>query len=220
MPQPPPSPAKYPDQSRLAGLPPAGMQAMQAALQAIRRGDAGEVLRLTGEVLGLVPGHPEALRLAGIAHAAGGHHDLARDALQRSHDRRPDDALVLIDLGNAQQRCGDHDAARNSWNKAAQLAPGHPMPPYNLGRSLQLEGRTDEAIGMLSRAAELAPDFAPARILLGDALVHAGRFDEADTHYRQALWHNPACGDAWRGLANIRTRPLSEEDREQLALTQ
>src|SRR3546814_1922032 len=113
-------------------------------------------------------------------------------------------------LGNAQQRCGDHDAARNSWNKAAQLAPGHPMPPYNLGRSLQLEGRTDEAIGMLSRAAELAPDFAPARILLGDALVHAGRFDEADTHYRQALWHNPACGDAWRGLANIRTRPLSE----------
>src|SRR3546814_3208587 len=121
-------------------------------------------------------------------------------------------------LGNAQQRCGDHDAARNSWNKAAQLAPGHPMPPYNPGRSLQREGRPDEAIGMLSRAAELAPDFAPARILLGDALVHAGRFDEADTHYRQALWHNPACGDAWRGLANIRTRPLSEEDREQLAL--
>src|SRR3546814_19860760 len=74
------------------------------------------------------------------------------------------DALVLIDLGNAQQRCGDHDAARNSWNKAAQLAPGHPMPPYNLGRSLQLEGRTDEAIGMLSRAAELAPAFAPAQI--------------------------------------------------------
>src|SRR3546814_10947346 len=56
MPQPPPNPATHPEQSRLAGLPPAGMQAMQAALQAIRRGDAGEVLRLTGEVLGLVPG--------------------------------------------------------------------------------------------------------------------------------------------------------------------
>src|SRR3546814_15123807 len=93
-----------------------------------------------------LPGHPEALRLAGIAHAAGGHHDLARDALQRSHDRRPDDALVLIDLGNAHQRCGDHDAARNSWHKDAQLAPGHTMPPHNLGRRLQLEGRTDEAI--------------------------------------------------------------------------
>src|SRR3546814_2588839 len=71
---------------------------------------------------------------------------------------------------------------------------------------------------MRARGAELAPDVAPARSLLGDALVHAGRFDEADTHYRQALWHNPAGGDAWRGLANIRTRPQSEEDREQLAL--
>src|SRR3546814_16151179 len=91
------------------------------------------------------------------------------------------------------------------------------MPPYNLGRSLQLEGRTDEAIGMLSRAAELAPDFAPARILLGDALVHAGRFDEADTPYRKALWHNPACGDAWRGLDHIRTRQLSAAARPQLA---
>src|SRR3546814_7118725 len=59
MPQSPPNPLPHPDRSRLAGLPPVGVQAMQAALQAIRRGDAGEVLRLTGEVLGLVPGHPE-----------------------------------------------------------------------------------------------------------------------------------------------------------------
>src|SRR3546814_3396772 len=63
MPQPPPNPATHPEQSRLAGLPPAGMQAMQAALQAIRRGDAGEVLRLTGEVLGLVPGDRKSTRL-------------------------------------------------------------------------------------------------------------------------------------------------------------
>src|SRR3546814_7107027 len=39
-----------------------------------------------------------------------------------------------------------------------------------------------------------------------------------DRHYRQSQGHNPDCGDARRGLANIRTRPLSEEDREQLAL--
>src|SRR5690606_21468910 len=96
MSQPTPDPASRPDQSRLAGLPPAGMQAMRMALQAVRRGDANEVLRLTGEVLDLVPGHPEALRLAGIAHAAGGRHDLARDALQRSLDARPGDPLVLI----------------------------------------------------------------------------------------------------------------------------
>ncbi|GAB3315010.1 tetratricopeptide repeat-containing sulfotransferase family protein [Luteimonas notoginsengisoli] len=216
MPQSTMSPAA--SDPRLAGLPPAALPRMQAAMQAIRQGDADSVLRLAGEVLAMAPEHPEALRLIGIAHNASGRHAQARDALQRSHDRRPGDALVLIDLGNAQQRCGDPQTARASWHKAGELAPGHPMPWYNLGRALQLEGRTGEAIAMLSRAVELAPDFMPARILLGDALVHAGRFEEADAHYREALWRNPACGDAWRGLANMKVRPLSDEDREQLAL--
>jgi Flp pilus assembly protein TadD len=217
MPQSPSNPVAAID-PRLAALPPAAVQRMHAAMQAIRRGDADAVLRLTGEVLEIAPEHPEALRLAGIAHGAGGRPDLARDALQRSHDQRPDDALVLSDLGHAQQRCGDLDAARASWRKAGELAPRHPMPWYNLGRGLQLEGRTDDAIALLSRAVELAPDFMPARILLGDALVHAGRFEEADAHYREALWRNAACGDAWRGLANMKARPLSDADREQLAL--
>ncbi|HVI57257.1 MAG TPA: sulfotransferase [Luteimonas sp.] len=204
--------------SRLAGLAPDAIQRMQGAAQAIQRGDADAALRLAGEVLDAAPGHPEALRLAGIAHAGAGRHAAAREALQRSIERRPGDALVLIDLGNAQRNCGDADAARASWRVATGLAPEHPLPWYNIGRSLQLEGRTAEAIDALARAAGLAPAFMPARILLADALVHAGRLDEADRHYREALLRNPACGDAWRGLANMKTRPLSDEDREQLAL--
>ncbi|HSR64882.1 MAG TPA: sulfotransferase, partial [Xanthomonadaceae bacterium] len=40
-------------------------------------------------------------------------------------------------------------------------------------------------------------------------------------HYRDALRVHPGCGDAWRGLSNIKTRPLSAQDgtalRAQLA---
>jgi hypothetical protein len=46
--------------------------------------------------------------------------------------------------------------------------------------------------------------------------VHLGRFDEAQARYRSALRFHPACGDAWRGLSNIKTRPLSAHDAEQL----
>jgi tetratricopeptide (TPR) repeat protein len=53
-------------------------------------------------------------------------------------------------------------------------------------------------------------------VLLGDALVHLGRFDEAAASYRSVLAQEPGCGDAWRGLANIKTQPLSEADRAQL----
>src|SRR5690606_14699363 len=36
------------------------------------------------------------------------------------------------------------------------------------------------------------------------------------TSYRAALARDPACGDAWRGLANIKTRALDEADRARM----
>jgi tetratricopeptide (TPR) repeat protein len=90
------------------------------------------------------------------------------------------------------------------------------MPWFNLGRHLQQRGDTKAAIDALEQAHALAADFLPALILLGDALVHTGRFDQADARYRAALALHPTCGDAWRGLANIKTHPLREADREAL----
>ncbi len=200
------------------GIPPAALRHMQAIAQAMRGGDAATAARLADELLAIAPDAPDALHLAGVAYDAGGRHQAARDALRRASARWPENALVLVDLGNAQLHCGDREAARASWREATSRQPAHPMPWYNLGRSLQLEGRTQEAIDALSQAVRHAPSFMPARILLADALVHAGRLDDADGHYREALWRNPACGDAWRGLANMKTRPLSDADLEQLAL--
>lgn len=203
---------------RMAGLSADAVARLHAAARAIRDGDAAGAERLLGDVLAASPGHPEALRLSGILHDRRGHHERARELLSRALAQRPDDALVLSDLGSAQQGCGDAEAAFASWRRATEIAPGEPMPWFNLGRHLQLEGRTAEAADALERATALAADFLPARLLLADALVHLGRFEQADAHYRQALRRNPACGDAWRGLANMKTRPLSDEDAEQLAL--
>lgn len=203
---------------RMAGLSADAVAHMHAAARAIRDGDAAAARRLLDEVLALSPEHPEALRLSGILHDRCGRHDEARAVLSRALALRPDDPLVLSDLGGAQQGCGDAEAAFASWRRATEVAPDEPMPWFNLGRNLQLEGRTAEAVAALERATALAADFPPARILLADALVHLGRFEQADAHYREALRRNPACGDAWRGLANMKTRPLSDDDAEQLAL--
>jgi tetratricopeptide (TPR) repeat protein len=216
----PPDAAAAPDARRPAGPPEALLGRMREVVQALRRGDGATAARVAEPLLAEAPDNLDVLRLAGAACNAGGRYPQAREALERAHARLPGDALLLVDLGNARLHCGDPEGARAAWRRAAELLPEHPMPWYNLGRSLQVEGRTDEAIDALSRAVEHAPALMPARILLGDALVHAGRLDEADLHYREALWRNPACGDAWRGLANMKTRPLSDEDREQLALNQ
>ncbi len=202
---------------RLDGLEPVALQQLQAAAHAIRDGAVDAALRALDSVLATTPEHPEALRLYGILHTRTHRHEDARAMLQRAIAQWPDYALAHSDLGNALQAAGDMDAAFACWRQACALAPEAPMPWFNLGRNLQGHGDTESAIGALLQASALAPDFLPAHILLGDALVHAGRFDEADARYRTALALHPACGDAWRGLANMKTRPLSKADCEQLA---
>jgi tetratricopeptide (TPR) repeat protein len=202
---------------RLDGLAPAAVQQMQAAAHAIRAGAEAKARQALDATLALAPGHPEVLRLYAILHARMHRHAEAKALLQQAIAQWPDYALAHSDFGNVQQAAGELEPAFASWRQACALAPKAPMPWFNLGRNLQLHGDTAAAIEALQHTHALAPDFLPALILLGDALVHAGRFDEADTRYRAALLLHPACGDAWRGLANMKTRPLSDADREQLA---
>lgn len=202
----------------MAGLPADAIPRMHAAARAIRDGAVPMAEKLLADVLRATPEHPEALRLQGILYNRWARHADALSVLQRALAQRPDDAQILNDLGSAQRACGERDAAFASWRRACELAPQEPMPWYNLGRNLQLEGSTASAVEALERACALAQGFLPALILLGDALVHLGRFDDATAQYREALRLHPACGDAWRGLANIKTQPLSDDDRAQLSL--
>jgi tetratricopeptide (TPR) repeat protein len=201
---------------RLDGLTSVAVEQMQKAARAIRDGAEPLARKALDTALAQSPGHPEVLRMFGILHTRAHRHAEAINALDQAIAQWPDYALAHSDLGNSQQAAGDMTAAFASWRRACALAPDAPVPWFNLGRNLQQHGDTDAAIGALQTAHRLAPDFLPALILLGDALVHIGQFQQADAHYRAALALHPACGDAWRGLANIKTRPLSDADREQL----
>lgn len=202
--------------ARTAGLSPAQAQQLEGAARAIRDGALVPAQQILHAVLNGAPEHPEVLRLLGILRTRGRQYDAAREALALALQHWPDDPLLLTDLGNVEQATGDSETALAYWRHACALAPDYPMGWFNLGRNLQVLGATEPAIDALERACVLEPTLLPAHVLLGDALVHLGRFDEADGHYRAALALHPACGDAWRGLANMKTRPLSEDDRTQL----
>ncbi|MFL6592708.1 MAG: tetratricopeptide repeat-containing sulfotransferase family protein, partial [Luteimonas sp.] len=159
---------------------------------------------------------PEAMRLLALLHGRRRDPVRAVQLLKRALVELPGDALLLNDLGNMQMASGDADAAFAQWRSAGAAAPAEPMPWFNLGRNLQLQGHSEAAVEALERACSLAPELLPATILLGDALSHLGRFDEAQARYRTAIALNPVCGDAWRGLSNIKTQPLSPADAELL----
>ena len=206
-----------PDDPRMAGLSPAQVGQMHAAARAIRDGRGAEAAQRLQQLLAQAPGHAEVLRLWAILQLRGGRPDLAAPALERALDARPGDAMLHSDLGTVRSALGDADAALDCWRRAAALEPRQPMPWFNLGRNLQQQGRTPEAVEALEQACTLAPELLPATILLGDALVHLGRFDEAQARYRAAIARHPSCGDAWRGLSNIKTRPLDDDDRATLS---
>lgn len=197
---------------RLAGLSPRQHEALQAAARAIRNGRP----EIAGQMLAALqresPTQPEVLRLTGIAQMRSGRFDDAVASLRQALAHLPDDAVTLNDLASSQASSGDLPGALASWRRACAAAPAFAPAWFNLGRNLQQLGESEQAVSALKRAAELAPDMLPAHVLTADALVHLGRFDEAATHYRRALVHHPACGDAWRGLANIKTQPLDDTD--------
>jgi tetratricopeptide (TPR) repeat protein len=197
---------------RMEGLDAEHVERLHAAARAIRDGAAARAEALLQEVIAGTAGHPEALRLLGILRNRARRPVEARDLFLRALSRRPDDAVLLSDLGSAQMNAGDADAAFASWERACALAADEPAPWYNLGRNLQLRGRGAEAVPALRRTLALAPGIVPAAVLLGDALLHLGEFADAAGAYRQALQADPACGDAWRGLCAIRDPAAGEAD--------
>lgn len=206
---------------RMAGLAPDAIATLQAAARAIRDGRSNEAERLLAGLRSRFPEHPEVLRVSAILRLRQGRAGDAVAMLQAAVSAHPDDAMLHADLGTASMENGDRDGAFAGWRRACELAPLQPMPWFNLGRNLQLAGQSVTALEALQHCRALAPDFLPAHILAGDALLHLGRLDEAASAYRSALRFHPACGDAWRGLANIKSQPLSAGDcmalRTQLA---
>ena len=200
----------------MAGLGAADIERLHAAARAIRDRQPALADRLLGEVLAAHPAHAEALRLRAIGQLHGRRPDLAIATLGNALRTHPDDALLHCELGNACNASGDQAAAIAAWREAVRLDPAQAVAWFNLGRAHQLRGETAEAIDALTQARAWAPEVLPAAILLGDALVHSGDFDAAQAQYRDALRLHPGCGDAWRGLANIKTRPLTDADADAL----
>jgi len=207
------------DDQRMAGLPAPVVQRLHGAARAIRDGQAAIADKLLKEAIASAPNHPEVLRLLGVHLTRAGRAKEGLAALRRALEQAPEDALLHSDVGSALRAAGDVEAALASWRRACELQPDYATGWFNLGRNLQQRGDTQQAIDALQRATSLSPEMWPAAVLLGDALVHLGRFEEAAASYREVLKAQPACGDAWRGLANIKTQPLSSADRQQLQST-
>jgi tetratricopeptide (TPR) repeat protein len=115
---------------------------------------------------------------------------------------RPDDALVLYNLGLALSDAGRLERAEQCLRRAAQLNPEDSNIPVALGVALGRMGRNDEAVDVLLAAVGQDEKNPWAQRAVGAILLQMGKATEAIPHFQAATRLLPSDQLAWLGLAD------------------
>jgi tetratricopeptide (TPR) repeat protein len=117
--------------------------------------------------------------------------DEAVDAFDKALRLKPNDPLVLNNLGNALVGKGLFGKAVAKYREALRHKPDYPLARFNLGNAFKDQGDMDRAITEYRAALAIDPNCFPAHHNLGLALRVKGQWDEAVTALRAALRLKP-----------------------------
>jgi len=202
---------------RHEGLSLSASRRLHAAAQAI---SVGRVIEAEQRLQGLVavhPDHPEVMRmLAGLQSLRGDIYG-ALALMDQAIKLRPDGAAYWSSFGSALIEAARYDDAIDALRRAVDLDPAYTSAWYNLGLAYIRCMRVDEASHALRRAVEQSPDLeVNARVILGNMYRAEDRVEEAIAEYRATIAQQPHAGNAWWGLAEIKTQRFGDADLEAL----
>jgi tetratricopeptide (TPR) repeat protein len=157
--------------------------------------------------------------------------DEAESLLRRAHERNPDDARVLLALGQLEVTRGRFEAARDALERAAARAPDVQRPYALLAMTYARLGEPTKARDANERARRLSPatswpdpwmaEVTKLQTGLESILEQAttrlkrGEPDRAAALLRVATRHYPKSAEAWRqtGIALMQTGDPREAER-------
>jgi tetratricopeptide (TPR) repeat protein len=211
------SPSPLPPDSRFDGLSPSASRRLAAATQALTLGRLVDAEQRLHGLLAVYPNHPEVLRMSAGLQSLRGDFNGALAIMERAIALRPNDAAYWSTFGSALIDAARFDEAIDALRHACELDPQYTTAWYNLGIAYIRSMRVDEAAVALRRAVSQAPELeVNARVALGDILRAEGRYDEAIAEYRATIKQRVHAGNAWWGLADIKTQRFADEDLEKL----
>jgi tetratricopeptide (TPR) repeat protein len=211
------SPSPLPPDSRFDGLSPSASRRLAAATQALTLGRLVDAEQRLHGLLAVYPNHPEVLRMSAGLQSLRGDFNGALAIMERAIALRPNDAAYWSTFGSALIDAARFDEAIDALRHACELDPQYTTAWYNLGIAYIRSMRVDEAAVALRRAVSQAPELeVNARVALGDILRAEGRYDEAIAEYRATIKQRVHAGNAWWGLADIKTQRFADEALEKL----
>lgn len=199
-----------------ATLNPALQRQLADAGKALNQGQPQLARHMLRQVLASAPGHPNAQFLYGVASLMMGDGAEAVHFLRKAASQRMDDATIQMYLGMALNDTNATEDALVHLYRACELAPRQASTWYNLGKALKQCGKLDDANVALRRALAIDDRHLLARTSVADIATMQGDIAQAVAEYRHVLRLQPDHGEAWHGLANLKTEPLSADDTAQL----
>lgn len=157
------------------------------------------------------PNEPRGLAVLGIAAMRMGALGQAEQFLRRSLALSPDLAVMreLASCLNQQERLPE---ALDLFERIESSDLHDPQAAVLSCLVLDKLGRSDEARARLEALLERYPAHVNAYLAYGLNLRAAGRTADAVAAYRKAAQVDPQRGDAWWGMASIKTKVLSDDD--------
>ena len=181
------------------------------AMQESRNSEAEKILR---DHLAQKPEDPVALRLLGMIAMESNRARQALNLMKKAVKIAPDFLLAWCDLATAQMKRDLYEEAIASADKAFELDPELPHSRVIKGNVLAKAQRHEEALEAYREALEQYPNHTGALAGTGHTLKTIGRQEESIKAYRECINANPAFGEAYWSLANLKTFEFLDEEVE------
>ena len=177
---------------------------MNEAIEHHRAGRREDAERLYRSVLQQVPDQPDALNLLGVLAVDGGSKEMAVDLITRAFARRPMDANIRNNLGNALFMQRRYDEAQEHLEQAMVLQENFAEAIFNLAKTIRMKGDLAEARHYYERVLELKPEHPAAMAGIAHTYEDQGEMDRAEELYLEVMEKFPDRSPGYRGISHVR----------------
>jgi len=175
------------------------------AFQAMQEGRNSVAESILRKHLSRKPEDPAAIRLLGVIAMESNRVRAALRLLGRAVAMAPDFLLAWSDLARAQLKRDLFEEALETVDRAIALDPSMPHSWAVKGQVLSKAQRHEEALEAFRHVLSISPGNAAALSGMGHALKTIGRQEESIEAFRECIRANPAFGEAYWSLANLKT---------------
>ena len=157
------------------------------------------------------PGHPQGLAMLGEAAARLGALGQAEHFLRKAISAGARDHDTRRQLASVFNQQAKPEAAREMFEVLNREKPD-PNTKLILASIHEKTGRGEQAREMYRAVSEAHPEHLLAWVAFGHSLRANGEVDDAIAAYRRAIRIDDGFGDAWWGLASIKSPVLTDDD--------